>query len=516
MELIETRKVSSKKTKWNNTPTKSIRVPQIMANNLLNIARSLDTLPLELITDLTIKFHREIATYKEKLEPKEAPKIQILPTETDIPKVVKSEKPTKLTPSQQAAFDQLKQFIEGKLKYFRLTGYAGTGKSFLICKFIRWLLAEGYDVTAAAPTNKAAKNLTKIAQENHIKIEATTIAKLLGQQPELSKESGKEEFTSIREPHVEGIVILDEYSMINKSNFEQLITEAKKNKHTKLIFVGDAAQLPPVGEDEPVVQNSPLIQESATLEEVVRYDGEIGKVAETIRDGKYTYRVYPFTSTTDKTIITMEKEEWMESAAAHFKCLKFQQDSDYSRILVWRNRTADALNDWVREQLWGENCPAFCKGDRLIAKKPVFRPSPSKKNGEDIDWAIEMNNSEECVVTEEAILNQTVTGWQYWEVLTKSDDKKEITLKILTPEAEKMRQQHIEAYKQKKQYEQMINLDKSYDHIAFAYALTTHKAQGSSINHVFMDVKDMKISNDRQKLIYTALTRAKSRAYILI
>ena len=53
-----------------------------------------------------------------------------------------------------------------------------------------------------------------------------------------------------------------------------------------------------------------------------------------------------------------------------------------------------------------------------------------------------------------------------------------------------------------------------FDDVGYAYALTTHKAQGSTIDYVFLDVNDMKGCSERQKLLYTALTRAKQQALI--
>ena len=64
-------------------------------------------------------------------------------------------------------------------QYFRLSGYSGTGKSFLMAKVIEWWKEEDYKYVVAVPTNKAAKNLTQIARSQGIKIETRTVAKLL-------------------------------------------------------------------------------------------------------------------------------------------------------------------------------------------------------------------------------------------------------------------------------------------------------------------------------------------------
>ena len=87
-----------------------------------------------------------------------------------------------LTTSQQQALIKLKEFTTSKnTRYFRLIGYAGTGKSFLIAEFIKWLKVKKSDYAVAAPTNKAAKNIKLIGEQVGMTINAMTVAQLLGQ-----------------------------------------------------------------------------------------------------------------------------------------------------------------------------------------------------------------------------------------------------------------------------------------------------------------------------------------------
>jgi len=76
----------------------------------------------------------------------------------------------KLTYAQKKALKKLKSFIKSKSSFFRLSGYAGTGKSWLICHFIQWLSQQNLKFVAAAPTNKAAKNLMQVAMSMDIRI----------------------------------------------------------------------------------------------------------------------------------------------------------------------------------------------------------------------------------------------------------------------------------------------------------------------------------------------------------
>ena len=229
-----------------------------------------------------------------------------------------------LNVEQQRAYEQVIDFIENdEGQYFRLSGNAGTGKSFLMTKVIQWLKENEYKYVVAAPTNKAAKNLTQIARSQGINLEATTVAKLLRLQPTIDLNTGQQtfEFNSEKELELKDyeVIIIDEYSMLNKENFGDL-QQAVKGEKTKFIFVGDSSQLPPVKEKEPIVSKHPSIKRSANLTQIVRYDGEIVKVAENIRSNpQWNRQTYPFETSADGTIIKLNTDDWFREALKHFK-----------------------------------------------------------------------------------------------------------------------------------------------------------------------------------------------------
>ena len=312
--------------------------------------------------------------------------------------IIQPRSKSNLTRDQQQALSRLKFFTQSQDKFFRLTGYAGTGKSFLMCHYIKWLLSEGITFVAACPTNKAAKSLIRLADEEDLNLDVKTVAQLLGQQPEINEATGKEEFLIKGEADLTGynIVIVDEFSMVNKDNFKEIVTAAVSSLLTKVVFVGDAAQLPPVKEFEPIVATSELIEQEATLTEVVRYNGELAHVAEQIRSNlSYSRATYPFTTSSDKSILCVRRGEWLERASAYFESEEYQANPDYVRFLAWRNKTVNSLNKFVRRSLWGEDAPPYVPGDRLIARKPLFRPRPGGKGKN--KWRILINNSEEGV-----------------------------------------------------------------------------------------------------------------------
>ena len=424
----------------------------------------------------------------------------------------------KLTTDQKQALAKLKSFIQSNKSFFRLSGYAGTGKSFLICHFIEWLKTQNLEFVAAAPTNKAAKSLMQIAMSMGVSIDVKTIAQLLGQQPEINEETGLEEFTSSGEAQFDDyeVVIVDEFSMINRSNFEEIVNAIALTIDTKVIFVGDSAQLPPVKERSPIVAVSEHIEHTTSLDRIVRYEGELAVVAEQIRSSdRYNRILYPFASSEDKTIVCQPRKQWLETVTEYFQSKQYKTNPDYARLLVWRNKTADSANKFVRSRLWGKNSPLYVPGDRLIAKKPLFRIRPGQKGRN--KWGVLINNSEECSVIEKSTIKQLSfdkIAYQYLCVPVITDAGVEVNLSILTDEAAKLRDEQIKLYVDKKQWNKYFDLSRTFDDVTYAYSLTVHKAQGSSIDYVFLDTEDMQGCPDLQKMLYTALTRAKIRVFI--
>jgi AAA domain/UvrD-like helicase C-terminal domain len=475
---------------------------------------------LEHYVDRLIILHEQLNRSQQKAM---LNKLDLALSEWEIEKVVppiSQAAKFELTPSQSKAFAELKKFaVSRSIKYFRLVGYAGTGKSFLIAEFIKWLQSQQLDYVVAAPTNKATKNIKSIASIAGVQISVMTVAQLLGQQPQLNEETGIEEFTTNSKGKLDcDIVIIDEFSMISSTNFTDL--EKAISANTKILFVGDAAQLPPVGESESIVAVTPAIAHESTLTEVVRYDGEIGKVAEQIRtESHYQTTLYPFRSTADESIICLPYQEWLTEAAQMIKSPQWKADPNYCRILVWRNNTAESLNNWMRIQLWGADASPFEIGDRLIAKKPVFREAQAQESRSSLkkkkEWHIIINNSEECAVVGESKLEYN-SQFSWYQIPVISEAGSSHLLKILTPESEAKRQELMKEYRVKKEWYKAADLDKAYDYCPYAYCLTIHKAQGSSIDRVFLHAQDLRGSSDLQKLQYTGLTRTKVKAYVLI
>jgi nucleoside-triphosphatase THEP1 len=432
-----------------------------------------------------------------------------------------------LTKSQDLALTAITEFINGsrKDKYFVLTGYAGTGKSFLIKQIVKYLKENGISYICASPTNKASKNLKSMGID-----EVTTVAKLLNQVPQLNEEEGKEVFVTKDNNNVTAnqidiadyrVVLIDEYSMINKDTFEQIQYKLLLAPRTKIIFVGDSAQLPPVKEDLPAVQVAmeKYGYPSANLSEVMRYDGEIAKVAEAIRtEPKYDRQFYPFNEVTDGTIEVLSPMDWCYKAIDMFQQGQELNNLDYCRIIAYTNKTCDKANQIIRGNLFPDADLPFVKGDKLITRKPLMRLNPLSKSRDD-QWMVAIQTSEELEVINDCSIEPynipfTTESVNVYKFKVLTEDYLQITCNVPTEESQKLIEKKLAEYKKAKNWYMFYNLLKSFDNVTYPYALTCHKAQGSGYEFIFIDALDMKKCEFKQKMMYTALTRAKKQAFI--
>ena len=128
-----------------------------------------------------------------------------------------------------------------------LTGGPGTGKTTTINALIRYFEDEGLDILLAAPTGRAAKRITETTGR-----EASTIHRMLQMKGGVeSDDSGTKDNRhgsfekNETNPLEADVIIIDEMSMVDISLMHALLRAISQG--TRLVMVGDANQLPPVG-----------------------------------------------------------------------------------------------------------------------------------------------------------------------------------------------------------------------------------------------------------------------------
>ena len=171
--------------------------------------------------------------------------------------------PFEPTSIQEEAMELLSRFVYSSHmpSLFVLKGYAGTGKTTLISTFIKWLPKLGLKSVLTAPTGRAAKVLSNYSSKL-----AFTIHKQIYYH---SYVEGRVLFTIQKNKYTNTVFIVDEASMISDSGgigssfvsqkrtlLDDLVDYVYSGKNCRLIFVGDTAQLPPVGSSESPALNT--------------------------------------------------------------------------------------------------------------------------------------------------------------------------------------------------------------------------------------------------------------------
>jgi len=420
-----------------------------------------------------------------------------------------------LTPNAQQwqALQEMEAFLGNDEKLYLLTGFAGTGKTAMIQAMVQRLRdkGDGRSIVFTAPTNKATKVLAKMVDRWGLGIDCMTCCKLLGLKPVLDEVTGKQHFKPDydAENQVENysLIVIDEASMVG-AELWSLLVEAVSLLYckTKLLFVGDVAQLPPVGERESLCFTE--IYAQSNLTEVVRYGGSIGVLAEKIRN-RIDYVKLPELETDvneDRTvgIFVSSLSQWEQVLIQAFKSDRYKQDPDYVRALAYTNKRVNALNAKIRAAIYGQSAPRFVMGERLMASSPVM-----------IRETVVLANSAECEVLE---VNEGRSGdWNVWFLGIKTDEGRHKLIEVLHGSDERKFQIKLKELAEAKRWREYWDLKKLFADLNYAYSCTIHKAQGSTFANAFVDVANCMVNQnirERNQLLYVAFTRASDRLFL--
>jgi exodeoxyribonuclease V alpha subunit len=176
-----------------------------------------------------------------------------------------------LTDEQGAALEYL-----CKYNLFILNGFGGTGKSQTTSAIIEMLKANGKSFELFSPTGRAAKVLSGFTKCN-----ASTIHRGLGFRPPNTWTYNEECNLSC------DVLVIDEFGMVDVFLFKRVL-EAVDFNRTKVILIGDSAQIPSVGAGNILhdLLNSKIVP-TVSLTKVFRYgEGGLMTIATKTRESE--------------------------------------------------------------------------------------------------------------------------------------------------------------------------------------------------------------------------------------
>ncbi len=456
-----------------------------------------------------------------------------------------------LTKDQEKSLELFCEWLEApySFKPFVMKGFAGSGKTYLSMKLLKKVDELGLCWTVVAPTHKAVGVLREGLKSESIQPTwyPSTIHRLL--RLKLKRQADVEicEKTDQTDSSLAnlGLVLIDEASMID-SKLLEITLQCAKWHSTRLVFVGDPAQLPPVGESF----SSVFLMKRAVnteLREVVRHQGPVLKLARIIRDGQIPCKqppIMPVINSKKGNVGILDRNGWLEKAKSGLKLSSLEDDPDRARILCYTNRIVDNLVPHARRAIHGEMADQYqvLPGEVLISRKAVMVNASLNEDelGEEPDILISSNRE---MIVEDVIPNSfdlaSLVIQQDFEnllpvietlVVKVSCDQKVFSLRLMPQVGSKSRidldlalnELSNKAKERGKKnsapiWKLFFFIRDSFASLGPASVLTIHRSQGSTFGEVFItsDVFWPKDLEFRRRLVYVAVSRASKGVWIV-
>lgn len=462
------------------------------------------------------------------------------------------------TQDQQIAFSKFHEFTNSDAQIFILTGHAGTGKTTLMKSLVDYLhsyetRSTPYKTILMAPTGRAAVILSR--KTGH---EAATIHRTIYQIEEGAQEvGGKMRFMLRHNDDPERtIYFVDESSMISdipsdndmfKFGSGCLLQDLLQYCGSrKIVFVGDPAQLPPVGQKiSPALDVNCLVQKfhrkimSATLKEVVRQTAGSGilsnamSIRSSIENAKYNE--FGIIDAEDVRLSPNIFDDYITET----QC---QVDRD-SIVVTYSNRRALEYNKRIRSTIFQQTSERIVPGELLIISRNNYAYNHELFNGTivsvaacDCDNQVESRSvrfySREKDSNGSSIVAEMKLGFR--NVSLELDNGQLLKCKILdsfitdeegAPGIDISQALHVDFTKRHpnlqrdtEEYFETLRRDSYLNAVIckYGYAITCHKAQGGEWKKVFVDMamEQGKQNSDFFRWAYTAITRSNSQLWI--
>lgn len=437
----------------------------------------------------------------------------------------------KLTEDQQYIHDDIiKNITQVIPKYknfpkeqrmFSIEGSAGMGKSVLTA-FLSKSLSQDYKMRVSTPTHKSLNVLSEMLDAHKISddVAISTIHSYLKLTPKEDYDNGQMilEVTGQKIDQVD-ILFIDEGSMVGESLYAFVDSAMIKGYVKCVIWISDKHQLDPVLDKINPIYS--LNIKKYTLTKIIRQaeGNPIIELATKIRKC-IEHKIYP---SNDAILETLKKSACsnieLHKADKDFMGRYFNSDFDiYSNLMVsYTNNYINHLNKQIRA-VHIPNSENYIPGEYLLFNSAYVK-----------DEVVQFNNNQIIEIKTATKTFSSEYNIEYW-VITDTEDKE---FKAVDPddwihfdkELKKLSNAAIstsDKLSKRNLWRMYFELKNEYQKVSYTYACTIHKSQGSSVNEIFINLRDLfscrsYLSNvDFLKLLYVAITRTKHNLIFLV
>lgn len=367
-----------------------------------------------------------------------------------------------------------------------ITGPPGTGKTTVLkalCQTIQSLCPH-WQIALAAPTGIASKRM-----EEATGLPAKTLHNLLKIKPNTTRSFYNYKKGIVLDANV---LIVDEASMINSNIFLQLLNAVNLTPNFRLILVGDANQLPPIGMGQPfkdIVDST--VFSTAFLTTIYRTgnDAKIPNFAKNILEKKDDFSGITIINANKENITQKIKKIALEKKEANMMILSPVRE----RTILSTNNINELLQTAINQNKKPSELTKFKIGDPIIQIRNLYLRSVNPFG------VININLETPKIEIDTLIVANGAKG------IVKKINEQEITIRFP--------QEGINV---------IYTLNDADLWIELGYCLTVHKAQGSEADIVMLPILQLKTGAEgkgegiwNKTLLYTAATRAKKELILI-
>ncbi len=455
--------------------------------------------------------------------------------------LLKKQFPFTPTIKQDLFFQQIAEFCtnEDNNEIFVLKGYAGTGKTTVISTIVNNVTEINKKYVLLAPTGRAAKVISNYSQKP-----AFTIHKKIYFP---KKVAGGVSFTMQQNKHKNTLFIVDEASMISDSNtdsnafekgslLDDLISYVYSGTNCKMILLGDTAQLPPVNLDISPALNIDTLGmhynkeiKHIEFDEVMRQEEKSGILfnATELRDvlKEELYESFKFNLKGFKDIIRLtdgyDIQDAINSSYSNYSI-------EDTAFIVRSNKRANQYNEQIRTRILDKDSELSTGDFLMVVKNNYFWLKDSDEAGfianGDIIEVLEIFSILELYGFKFAKVKIRMVDYPNQiplETVLLLDTITSESPSLTYEESNKLYQEVLLDYEGETKYKkfQKVKENEFFNalQVKFSYAITCHKSQGGQWNTVFIEQPYLPNGIDRDYIrwLYTAITRAKDKLYLI-